>query len=100
MLLVCTVLGVFTINHYRIKIDYINTFVIPLVCVAVVGMIVLFFGKLLAPHIGNGVTLWLGILLGIILYLVALGFTRVFGESEVEQLYGDLGKKILSVIFK
>ncbi len=94
------VLGAITISQYRIKPDYINVFVMPMVCVAVVGMIVLFFGKLLAPHIGNGVTLWLGMLLGIILYLVALGFTRVFGENEIEQLYGNLGKRILSVIFK
>lgn len=93
-------LGVITLNKYHVKADYIPTFIMPLVCVGVIGIIVLVFGNLLAPHIGTGVTFWLGLLLGTILYLVTLGFCKVFSENDIEQIYGDLGKRLLSVIFK
>lgn len=94
------VLGAITISQYRLKLDYVSMFLMPVACVGVVGLVILLLSKLLTPHIGNGLTCWLSILLGVVLYLVALGFSRVFGENEIEQLYGDLGKRILSVIFK
>lgn len=94
------VLGAITISQYRMQLEYVPVFIMPLVCVGIVGVIVLLMSKLLAPHIGNGVTCWLGVLLGVVLYLVALGFCRVFSENEIEQLYGKIGKRILSVIFK
>ena len=94
------ILGAITISQYHLKLEYVQVFILPLVCVGVVGVIVLLMSKLLAPHIGNGLTCWLGIVLGVVLYLVALGFCRVFSENEIEQLYGNVGKRILSVIFK
>ncbi len=94
------VLGAITISQYHLKLEYVPVFIMPLVCVGVVGVIVLLISKLLVPHIGNGVTCLLGILLGIALYLAALGVCRVFSENEIEQIYGRFGKKILAVIFK
>jgi len=94
------VLGAVTLNKYHVKPDYVSTFIMPLVCVGVIGIIVLVFGNLLAPHIGTGVTCFLGLILGIVLYLVALGFCKVYNENDIEQIYGNLGKRILSVIFK
>lgn len=94
------VLGILTASQYRLQLEYVPVFVLPLVCVGVSGVIILLLSKFLTPHIGNGVCLWLGILLGIILYLVFLGICRVFSENEIEQIYGKYGKKLLSVIFK
>ena len=94
------VLGVITASQYRLPLEYVPVFVLPLVCVVVAGIVVLLLGKFLTPHIGNGVCLWLGILMGTILYLVFLGICRVFSENEIEQIYGKYGRKLLSVIFK
>lgn len=89
-----------TFRQFRMKPEYLPIFAMPLICVGVAGVIVLLLSKLLSPHIGDGVCFWLGLLIGTILYLVFLGFTRVFGENDVENLYGKYGKLILSVIFK
>lgn len=94
------VLGAFTVSMYRLQLEYVSVFVLPLVCVGIVGVVVLLLCKFLTPHIGNEVAFVLGILLGVVLYLVCLGFSRVFSETEIEQLYGKVGKKVLSVIFK
>ena len=94
------VLCILTMSQYRVQLEYIPIFVLPLICVGVAGVIVLLLCNLLAPHIGNDVCLWLGLLLGSVLYLVFLGVCRVFSENEIDQLYGKYGKMLLSVIFK
>ena len=94
------VLGMITVNQYRLQPEYVPMFVLPLICVGVAGVIVLLLGNLLTPHIGDSVYLKLGALLGIVLYVVFLGICRVFSEKEIEQLYGKYGKMILSTIFK
>jgi len=38
--------------------------------------------------------------LGILLFLVFLGICRIFTERDINQLYGKLGRKCLSVFFK
>lgn len=92
--------GAVTLNQYHVKPDYVPTFIMPLACVGVIGIILLLFGNLLAPHIGTGLTCLLGLILGVVLYLVALGFCKVFSDNDIEQIYGNLGKRILLVIFK
>ncbi len=94
------VLCIFTMSQYHVQLEYIPIFVFPLICVGVAGVIVLLLSNLLAPHIGNGICLWLGLLLGTVLYIVFLGICRVFSENEIDQLYGKFGKMLLSVIFK
>ena len=94
------VLAFVTVNQYRLQLEYIPIFVLPLICVGVAGVVVLLLGKLLTPHIGNGVFFWLGGLLGTVLYIVFLGICRVFSEKEIDRLYGKYGKIILSTIFK
>lgn len=96
----CIVLGMLTINTYRLQIEYIITFVLPLACVGMVGLLLMAATKLLTPHIGNEVCFYVCAVLGYVIYLVLLGVCRVFTEQDVNHLYGKFGKKCLSVIFK
>ncbi len=98
--IVTLIFAFFTLNRFRLRPDMIPVFAMPLVCVGLVGLILLLFSKLLSPHIGDAVCFWLGLFVGTILYLVLLGFFRVFNENDVDNLYGKHGKQILSVIFK
>ena len=96
----CIVLGMITVNTYRLQIEYIMTFVLPLACVGMVGLVLMAASKLLTPHIGNEVCFYLCAGLGYVLYLVLLAVCRVFTEQDIYQVYGKIGRKCLSVIFK
>ncbi len=91
---------IYTVNRFRIRPDFIPMFIMPLICSGAVGLILLLFSKILSPHIGDGVCFWMALMVGTILYLVLLGFFRVFNENDVDTLYAETGKRILSVIFK
>ncbi len=93
-------LGIYTIYQRRVQVEYIAVFVIPLICVGVTGVIVLMFAKLLTPHIGNAFCLLLAGILGVVLYVAALGLCRAFSEIEIERLYGKQARKWLSIIFR
>lgn len=100
MAVACVALGAVTINMYRLQIEYIITFVLPVACVGMVGLVLMAASKLLTPHIGNEVCFYLCAILGYVLYLVLLGICRIFMEQDINQLYGKIGRKCLSVIFK
>lgn len=96
----CVGLGTVTINMYRLQIEYIITFILPVACVGMVGLVLMAASKLLTPHIGNEVCFYLCAILGYVLYMVLLGICRIFMEQDINQLYGKIGRKCLSVIFK
>ncbi|MBR4085213.1 MAG: hypothetical protein IKK33_13125 [Lachnospiraceae bacterium] len=93
-------LGTVTIFLYGLRLEYIYVFMLPLICIGVSGVVVLLVGKYMTPHIGNTIACIIGTILGIVLYLAGLSLCRVFSEQEVERLYGPLGRKIFSFIFK
>lgn len=92
--------GVITINVCRLQIEYIYTFILPLACVGMVGLILMAGSKIVTPHIGNEVCFYVCSVLGILLYMFFLGICRVFTEKDINQLYGKIGRKCLSVFFK
>lgn len=94
------VLCLVTIQMYRLQIEYIVTFVLPLVCGGIVGLLLMLLTKLLTPHIGNLVCFFVSVILGGVLFLVLLGVCRIFMERDINQLYGKVGRKYLSFIFK
>lgn len=98
--LTCVAFGAVTVNMYRLQIEYIITFILPLACVGMVGLVLMAGTKILTPHIGNEVCFYLCAALGYILYLVLLGICRIFMEQDINQVYGKLGRKCLSYIFK
>lgn len=93
-------LGVLTIFQYGVNTEYITVFVLPLVCVGVTCLIVLLVGKYMTPHIGNHIGCIVGCILGIVLYVGSLSFCRVFDETDIKRLYGPIGRKLLSFIFR
>ncbi len=93
-------LGVLTIFQYGVNTEYITVFVLPLVCVGVTCLIVLLIGKYMTPHIGNHIGCIVGSILGIVLYVGSLSFCRVFDETDIKRLYGPIGRKLLSFIFR
>ncbi len=96
----CIVLGMISVNAYHLQIEYIITFILPLACVGMVGLVLMAATKLLTPHIGNSVCFYLCATLGGVIYLVLLGVCRVFTEQDINQIYGKIGRKCLSIIFK
>ena len=80
--------------------EYIPIYVLPLICVGVAGVIVLLLTKAMTPHIGSTISCILGFVLGTVIYVAALSLCRVFSDLEVERLYGPLGRKLFSFIFK
>ncbi len=93
-------LGIITTNLYRLQIEYIYTYILPLACAGVVGLILMVLSKLLTPHIGNEVCFYVCTCIGIVLYLVFLSICRIFGERDINQIFGKFGRKCLSVFFK
>ena len=99
--LVCAVssIGLVTFGR-RIGADPVNTFVVPLLCGSVVGLLIMLISKLMTPHLGNLVCMLLCFVFGFILYIFLLGLTRNIHENEISTMYGELGKRIVGLIFK
>ena len=95
--LILTALAVYL---YNLRMEYIPIYVLPLICVGVSGVIVLLMTKSMTPHIGSTISCFIGVILGTVLYVAALSLCRVFSDQEVERIYGSLGRKLFSFIFK
>ncbi len=99
--LVCALSSIgLTIGGRRIGAEPITTFVVPLLCGSVVGLFMMLIGKLMTPHLGNLVCLILCVVFGFIIYIFLLGLTRNIHENEISTMYGELGKRIVGLIFK
>lgn len=93
-------LGFFTIFMYGLRLEYIYVFLLPLICIGVAGVVVLLMAKYMSPHIGSTLCSILGFILGTVLYVAGLSLCRVFSDLEIDRIYGPLGKKLFSFIFK
>lgn len=93
-------LGVATIFIYGVRLEYVYVFMLPLICIGVSGLVVLLVAKYMTPHIGNPLACIVGVIIGTVLYVAGLSLCRVFSDQEIERIYGTLGRKIFSFIFK
>ena len=93
-------LAFYTIFMYGLRIEYIYVFILPLICVGVAGVVVLLMAKYMTPHIGSTLCCIIGFILGTVLYTAGLSLCRVFSDIEIERLYGPIGRKLFSLIFK
>jgi len=94
------VLGALTIFQYGVHTEYITVFVLPLLCVGVTCLIVLMVEKAMTPHVGNQIGVIVGAVLGFVLFIGSLSFCRIFDETDINRLYGPIGRKILSFVFR
>lgn len=72
----------------RSGLDWIRMFAVPIACVCVVGLLCRMLGKMLTPHLGNGVTLLAVLVVSGLLYLIAVVFLHCFREQEIATVPG------------
>ena len=85
---------------YQVRLDYVRVFVIPLFAVALSGLLCIFLAKLLTPHMGNAVCFILCCVSGFAVYVSMLSVTKSVRDMEISCLFGNIGKKILGLIFR
>ena len=99
--LVCALSSIgLTLGGRRIGADLLTTLVVPLLCGSVVGLLIMLISNLMTPHLGNLVCLILCVVFGFIIYVFLLGLTRNIHENEISTMYGEIGKRIVGLIFK
>jgi len=94
------VLGALTIFQYGVHTEYITVFVLPILCVGVTCLIILMVEKAMTPHVGNQIGGIVGAVLGFVLFIGSLSYCRIFDETDINRLYGPIGRKILSFVFR
>lgn len=85
----------FSLNLMRIRMDWMRVVVMPLGAGCVVGLFGMFLGKILTPHLGNAVTLFVSFVLSFLVYWVILLVLRNFKEQEFDVIPG--GKLIYAL---
>ena len=87
-------------RKYALQSDLIRSVMIPLVGAGLAGLAAMLLRNLLAPHVSSLMCLILCVILGGVIYLFVLAATKSITESEVEKIYGSLGKKIFGLIIR
>lgn len=88
------------VRKYALQPDLIRGFLIPIVGAGAMGLVVMLIRNLLAPHVSSLMCLILCLVFGVIVYMVVLVVTRSIHETEVNHVYGNLGRRLLSTIFR
>lgn len=84
----CGVLGFCGLKTYGIGIDIVQNIGIPAGCACVTGLICLFLGKAVTPHLGNAVAAFLCIAVSFAVYWVLLLVMHNFREQELRVIPG------------
>ncbi len=95
----CGILGFLVFWILGIRVDWLQTVLVPAVCACGVGVLCLFVSKALTPHLGEAASV-LGCLAGaLILYIALLTLLRNFREQEFKHLPGGQWIKMLMQMF-
>jgi len=81
-------LGSLAYRLMRVRVDWLQVVVMPLGAGCVSGLIGMFLGKILTPHLGNGMTLFVTFLLTTLIYWIVLLVMRNFKEQELDVIFG------------
>ncbi|MCM1535992.1 MAG: hypothetical protein NC126_08750 [Clostridium sp.] len=84
----CAVLGFFACKQLGMGIDWIQTLVLPAGGACICGLISMFLGKALTPHLGNITAILICFALSYLLYWILLIFLRNFREQELKMIPG------------
>lgn len=90
----CVLLGVITYKQLRIGDLWLQIFIIPLGAACIAGVLCMLLSRLIAPHLGDAVTLIVCGVLSVAVYWGLLLLARNFSEQELENIPG--GKWIIS----
>lgn len=94
-LVYCLVTGFFICRQFRCGYRMLLTLAVPAAAACIVGLLGLLLGRALAPHLGNGVTSIVCVILGVVLYWIILLLLRNFKEQELGSIPG--GRLIRSI---
>lgn len=84
----CGVLGFCAFKSYGIGIDIVQNIGIPAGCACVSGLICLFLGKAVTPHLGNAVSALLCIVVSLAAYWLLLLIMHNFRDQELKVIPG------------
>lgn len=94
-LIYAALLGVITLRHLRVGIEWLQVIAIPGGSACVVGLLCILLGKVFTPHLGNLVTTIVCLVLGGMVYWTLLIVLRDFREQELNVIPG--GKVIRGI---
>lgn len=95
LLFLWIVLGSLAYRLMRVRVDWLKVLVMPLGAGCVAGLICMFMGKWLTPHLGNGTTLFVTFIVATLIYWVVLLLLRNFKEQDLDVVPG--GKLIYAL---
>lgn len=81
-------LGCLAYRLMRVRMDWLRELVIPLGVGCLIGLLNMFLGNMLTPHLGNGMTLFVTFVLSLLIYWVVLLLLRNFKEQELDVIWG------------
>lgn len=90
----CVLLGAITCKQLRVGELWLQTFVVPAGAVCITGLLCMLLSRVIAPHLGEAVTLIVCGVLSTVIYWGLLLLARNFNEQELENIPG--GKWIIS----
>lgn len=94
-LCVCVLLGLMAGKVLRYRFDLIQSLALPFVAAVLAGIVSLVLGKLLAPHLGQALTLAICFVISQFLYWIVTFMLHIFRLEELAQVPGG---KIIAAI--
>ena len=94
-LCVCVLLGLMAGKVLRYRFDLIQSLALPFVAAVLAGIVSLVLGKLLAPHLGQALTLAICFVISQFLYWIVTFMLHIFRLEELAQVPGG---KIITAI--
>ena len=91
---------IIVVRKYVLQPDMIRGCLIPLVGAGIMGLVIMLMQSLLAPHVSNLMCLVLCLTFGILTYAAVLISTGSIRESEINLVYGTLGRKIFGIFIR
>lgn len=88
MAAICFYMGGIVFRHMRTGVDMATQIAIPAAAACVVGLLCIFLGKALAPHVGSLVTILVCFAIALVVYWAILLLLRSFREQEIKYIPG------------
>lgn len=95
----CGILGFCALKSYGMGVDIVQNIGIPAGCACVSGLISLFLGKAVTPHLGNVVAALLCIVVSFAVYWILLLVMHNFREQELRVIPGGKVIRVLGQMF-
>ena len=85
---------------FGINISLVQCLGIPIGCVCIGGLVCLFIGNSITPHLGNLLGALVSLVIALLVYIVLLLLLKNFRESELKFIPGGKYIRLFGKIFK